>query len=207
LNRSNLSSERIALLDRLNFPWSERELSWDDYYHWLQFYQESEGHCRVPIDYINEAGIELGTWVRKQCANRDKLSNRYISLLQEIGIEWDPDEFEWQEMYRRLEQFTEREGHCHFPASYQLAYSYKLWNWVDDQRRNRIKLSIERVSQLESLGFEWDSIDLLQTVPGTELPEQTTTQQLPAMPNPPDSDEMELETGEIALIPDFLRRR
>jgi hypothetical protein len=50
--------------------------------------------------------------------------------------------------------FKAREGHCRVSQKY-LENSYKLGQWVAVQRREKQKLSTERINRLSDLGFIW----------------------------------------------------
>lgn len=121
---------------------------------------EREGHAEVPIGFETDDGHGLGQWVRTQRLNyrQGKLSGERIQRLEELGFDSDPYEAAWEEGYRQLQQFIEREGHAKVPGDFETNDGYKLHNWSENQRsanRNG-KLSDERIRRLEELGFDLD---------------------------------------------------
>merc|ERR1740139_1948648 len=56
-------------------------------------------------------------------------------------------------MFDELRKFKEREGHCKVPRNY--TDNPKLGKWVQTQREMRLKISKERASKLDSIGFTW----------------------------------------------------
>ena len=56
-------------------------------------------------------------------------------------------------MFEELRNFKERAGHCNVPQKYY--HNPKLGRWVSHQRGKRLKMSKERASKLDSIGFTW----------------------------------------------------
>jgi hypothetical protein len=83
--------------------------------------------------------------------NLDKLTQSIdVEILDCLGVSWD----RW---FGLLQRFQHQSGHC------LVNYGYKegglnLGNWVSVQRINKLKLPIDRVQRLESLGFIWDPL-------------------------------------------------
>ncbi len=72
---------------------------------------------------------------------------------------WDLAEASWENGYKRLWEFADREGHSRVPAAYRDADGIRLGQWVGVQRTNHRSghLSEERQRQLEALpGWVWD---------------------------------------------------
>jgi ribosomal protein L7Ae-like RNA K-turn-binding protein len=108
----------------------------------------------VPRDHI-ENGLKLGIWTKEQRLRSDSLPLNRFKKLDELGFNWDPLNEKWDEGYRLLLKFKEREGHCNVPASY-IEDEFKLGQWVGTQRRVKESLSKERYDLLTSAGFSWD---------------------------------------------------
>jgi len=74
-----------------------------------------------------------------------------VSIIDKLGSNWD-------EMYGKLLAFREQYGYCNVPRDFK---DKPLIYWIDEQRTNfREKtLSKTRITQLNSLGFEWDPIE------------------------------------------------
>jgi hypothetical protein len=100
----------------------------------LQQFQKREGHALVPQGF-KEDGVNLGSWVREQRANRAKMTT---------------------EPYEGLKKFAEREGHARAPQRH-VEDGLKLGQWVAVQRTSRDEMSPERKALLEALpGWSWE---------------------------------------------------
>jgi len=58
-------------------------------------------------------------------------------------------------MFEELRKFKEREGHRNVPCRF--SDNPELSRWVDKQGGQRLEMSKERVSKLDSIGFTWGS--------------------------------------------------
>jgi hypothetical protein len=154
-----MSTSRRERLDELGFGWDPpHEAGWAEGFRYLTIYKEREGHCRVPLNHM-EDGFRLRGWVNKQRQNKQNLSEARRQQLNELGFVWDLRETDWTEGLRHLTIYKEREGHCRVPQLHKEG-GYRLGQWVGVQRTNKDALSEERRQELSKLGFVWD-------VPGT----------------------------------------
>uniref|UniRef100_A0A7S4SCY3 Helicase-associated domain-containing protein n=1 Tax=Ditylum brightwellii TaxID=49249 RepID=A0A7S4SCY3_9STRA len=104
---TQLTMERIKLLDGLNFPWlrgrRQRWLEhWNRIYDELMEYKNVNGHVDVPPGHITEKGTRLGMWCRTQrrsynhlkqkknnsIKNVSSLTEDQINLLEKISFKW-----------------------------------------------------------------------------------------------------------------------
>jgi superfamily II DNA or RNA helicase len=157
LQKDTLSVERRQKLDDLDFIWDTRETAWDKGYNRLKLFKEREGHCRVPVDYKDSDGFNLGQWVINQRARKDRLSENRRNKLNHIAFVWKPFEEDWEIGFDLLQRFEKDEGHCDVPQAYKTKNGVSLGQWVSLQRLSRSKLSKDRVRRLNKLGFVWDS--------------------------------------------------
>jgi len=118
----------------------------------LRKFKDREGHCIVPRKYSDNP--VLGAWVSTQRARRLLLSKERASKLDLIGFTWyiNPDA-RWEIMFAELWKFKDRKGHCNVPQKY--SDNPVLGRWVSYQRSKRLKISKERLSKLDSIGFIW----------------------------------------------------
>jgi hypothetical protein len=144
-------------LEKLGFVWDAFETNWEEGFRHLTCYKEREGHCRVGIGH-KESGFWLGQWVSVQRRNRDALSDERRQRLDKLGLAWDVLETNWEEGFRRLTSYKEREGHCCVPQRYE-ERGFRLGLWVGVQRRNRDALSEERRQRVDKLGFVWNVLE------------------------------------------------
>ena len=150
--KDTLTPERIEKLEALGFVWDILVEQWEEGFNKLEQFKEREGHLKVPRGH-KEDNINLGLWVGRQRKIKDTLTPERIERLEALGFVWDILAEQWEESFSRLEQFKEREGHCKVPKGYK---EDGLGLWVLNQRRQREKLTPERIERLNALGFVWD---------------------------------------------------
>jgi hypothetical protein len=151
-----LSEDRILRLESIGFPWDPHAKDWEIKFAALILYREEHGDCRVPRGY--KPNPALGHWTNTQriLYAEGKLSHDRISRLEGIGFPWDPHAEDWEIKFAALILYREEHGDCRVPRGYKP--NPALGNWVGTQRGLYSKgaLSRDRVSRLESIGFEWD---------------------------------------------------
>merc|ERR1740139_1756110 len=154
--RLKMSKERASKLDSIGFTWGAMlDVRWEIMFEELRKFKDSEGHCNVPKSYSDN--LELGNWVSNHRAKRLKVSKERASKLDSIGFNWRtmPD-VRWEIMLEELRKFKDREGHCNVPYNY--SDNHELGRWVMKLRAKRLKLSKERASKLDSIGFTWGTM-------------------------------------------------
>jgi len=162
------------MLKKRSSPYLEN--TWGNHYKDLCKFQEENGHCYV---FRNGEHATLAGWVhcqRKQKKLHDdgkhsQLTPQRIELLDKIGFDWRPSEsggieklrspernLEWDQLFEQLKDYKEKNGHCSPKKKVP-----KIGNWVSSQRRLWIRnqkgeattLTEERISKLQSIGFEF----------------------------------------------------
>ena len=156
-NRNKMSVERADLLNSIGFEWGARSSTWNDMYLRLVAYQKvHNGDANVPRNYDQDA--QLGNWVHNQrkAYKNSKMPREHETLLNSIGFNWNSHSSSWNEMYQRLIAYKQgHNGDTDVPQRYD--QDPQLGEWVNNQRRHfkNKKISIERVSQLNFIGFDW----------------------------------------------------
>ena len=156
-NKYTMSPERRAQLDALGFVWDPFAAQWEEGFVALERYHQAKGNCRVHLRYRDPtSGFRLGVWVSTQRENQDTMEPERRQRLEAIGFSWDPLSAQWEEGYRALVAFHQREGHCRVPQRYCVpASGYRLGLWINGQRQNRDTMSPDRRQRLDALGFIW----------------------------------------------------
>jgi superfamily II DNA or RNA helicase len=158
VNKSELTFERKILLDGIGFIWDPLSDQWEAGFSALLKFKEREGHCLVSQGHV-ENDFKLGIWVNKQRSTfetqrsfrHDLFENQKIRL-DEIGFVWDFLIYQWESGFNALMKFEEREGHCRVPTSH-IENGYRLGQWASHQRHIKEKLSEDRLSRLNTIGF------------------------------------------------------
>lgn len=134
--------------------------SWNFWFGLLEAFAEREGHCSPPQQYRTGDGFHVGRWVSEQRMARDRMSLERTLLLEELpGWTWDPISEKWEEGFRYLNEFVNRESHAKVPDDYRTTDGYRLGNWIGKQRTRKSNLTPERIERLEALpGWSWDAL-------------------------------------------------
>jgi superfamily II DNA or RNA helicase len=154
-NKKTLSKERRQRLDALGFVWDPHDADWEVGFGYLKSYKQREGHCRVAQAYKEGDGYRLGAWADHQRQKKDSLSDERLRKLNDIGFDWDPLKTAWEEGFRRLIAYKDREGHYCVPGSYKEEDGYRLGQWVAVQRTSQNTLTPSRRQRLDEIGFNW----------------------------------------------------
>jgi hypothetical protein len=72
------------------------------------------------------------------------------------GWSWDRRADKWEDGFRHLKEFAEREGHIRVPDKYKMEDGFALSSWIYTQRLNEVNMDIARKARLEELpGWIW----------------------------------------------------
>jgi hypothetical protein len=133
----------------------------------LADYRKIHGHCNVPKNCSENS--KLAYWVGTQKTQyrfhregkRSSLTLSRIQELEGLGFEWRSHGATWEERLSELANYRRIHGHCNVPKS--ISEHATLGNWVAKQRSNyglqlegkKSNMTLPRIQELESLGFEW----------------------------------------------------
>lgn len=168
---------------------SAARVTWDTRFDELAAYKEANGHCNVPSNYAQNK--KLGSFVKKQREDYRKkkdgkkspMSDTRIQKLEGIGFQWsvskktgDQSADSWDQRLEDLRAFKEQHGHCFVPRVYP--ENQALAYWCERQRQDYrnitrgrpTKMSEERISKLEQVGFQWDGKLSAQRAHGIDNP-------------------------------------
>ena len=116
--KGKLSEEQIQKLDNLGFSWgTDRALrgtlpTWDERFDELRKYKTKHGNCSVP-----QRQGPLGQWVSKQRYRKDKLSEKRVQKLDDLGFNWGKarDTLPKNDRLEELIQCRTKHGLCNVP--------------------------------------------------------------------------------------------
>ena len=157
--RHKLSAEKRYRLSELGFIWNTLDAHWEEGLIEMSSYRNQYGDCLVPKGFITSSGFKLGAWVlglrrRKKTLDADKLSR-----LSELDFVWNLRERSWDRGYRELEIYKEEYGDCFVRTDYKTESGFNLGDWARFQRIYKDKLSNDRLSRLNEIGFVWNLLD------------------------------------------------
>lgn len=89
---SQLTSERVDLLERLGFVWEARLDAWETHYDGLASFKDRHGHVHVPV-----ADVALSQWIKRQRkqfkryenGQASSLTDDRVARLNRLGFVWD----------------------------------------------------------------------------------------------------------------------
>jgi superfamily II DNA or RNA helicase len=130
---------------------------WEGALQELREFVQNEGHARVPKDYRTESGFRLGGWVQSQRSEVERLPAELKAQLEALpGWAWNALIDRWEDGFRHLSEFVEREGHARVKQGFVAEDGYRLGSWAQNQRARRDKMPVERKARLEALpGWMW----------------------------------------------------
>jgi hypothetical protein len=140
---------------------------WDEAFDELVEYRERHGNCQVPHGYAGSQS--LARWVKRQryqyklmkLGKPGTMNEERIKRLEAIGFVWESHNSVWDERISQIRKFKEQYGKVPVPKNCKR--DRKLANWIKQQRRQYTLLcqgrpstiTLERIEQLQSLGFLW----------------------------------------------------
>jgi hypothetical protein len=156
--QEKLREDRKKRLNELNFVWNVKTIfdsQWKEHFLELKSFYKKHGHCRVPGKHTKLVG-----WMERQ---RSAKANKQLpaereKMLEEIGFIWDFKPIKkkiWEEKYRLLVEYYQKNGHSFVPVNYPENKS--LGTWVATQRllEAKGKLGQSKKNKLNALKFVW----------------------------------------------------
>ncbi|WP_333821450.1 helicase associated domain-containing protein [Ohtaekwangia sp.] len=155
--RGELSADKVSRLEEIGFLWKEdiaklREENWEKKYSELIAYKREHGHIdRIKVRKDN---YSLGLWIESQIVHQKNIPSHRKKKLDAIGFAWSKGNFaeeRWEEMYKRLQAYARKHGHCRVKRHQDFTLSV----WVQRNKRDRSSIGREKRKKLEALGVKW----------------------------------------------------
>ena len=131
---------------------------WEDMCDSLIQCEDRESHCRAPSLH-KENGKNLGMWLdrQRQSKKAGTLDDYCVDRLEEVGMTWNVNIDQWEDMHDLLIQHGDRESHCRVPTRHE-ENGKNLGIWLCNQRQSKKagKLDDCRVDRLEEVGMTWN---------------------------------------------------
>ena len=133
--KSDLTEERVRLLNELGFVWSRRTNTWNENFQRLVSFRRNNGHCHIPDDSKDPELVTLHKWVADQRLQYKR------QMAGEGGCSDDPNILERKD-------YEEKANGCDRQNTTKRKSKRKL-----------PKLSQGKIDLLQSIDFEFDSRD------------------------------------------------
>ncbi|MDE7212941.1 MAG: Helicase associated domain protein [Lachnospiraceae bacterium] len=132
----SLSKEQTARLEEIGMRWQgAQETAWEQNFSEAEKYFREHGDLSIPKRYVAGSGRRLGAWLQRQraCRRSGRLSVGQVTMLDRIGMVWEPDE-PWKVGLRHAEDYFRENGHLKVPYGYVCGDGYRLGKWISNQR-------------------------------------------------------------------------
>ncbi|MBE5898681.1 MAG: hypothetical protein E7279_03680 [Lachnospiraceae bacterium] len=163
-----MSPDRIKKLDAIHMVWTAvLKNKWYRNYELAKAFYEEHGNLIIPYNYVthvidshnNKVTVKLGIWISSQRDSyaKGKLSEEKKDMLSRIGMSWDRFDEKWEMGFHCAKKYYEENGDINFVPKELEVDGFNLNKWLHTQRdrNNKGKLSEERKSRLDALGFKW----------------------------------------------------
>ena len=116
---------RAANMANLKKGRKKRNIGWEERRNELILYKEKNGNYNVP--QRRKSG--LGVWVhrQRQSHRKGKLSQKHTTQLEDIGFSWNKTTKEWENRFKDLDAYKQKNGNCSVPQS-----QVKLRSWMSN---------------------------------------------------------------------------
>eukprot|EP00804_Cyclotella_cryptica_P031119 CCRYP_011732-RA/>CCRYP_011732-RA protein AED:0.03 eAED:0.03 QI:459/1/1/1/0.66/0.5/4/77/1122 len=160
-SKSELTEDRVRLLNDLGFVWSRRSNTWNENFQRLKRWSEEHGSCHIPDGIDDPELVALSKWVadqrvhykrhiaedemnggdisdeittkKKSKKKVPKLCPEKINALKGIGFEFDARDAKWLQKLDVLLHYKKKHGDFFVPSNYP--DDPTLSNWVASQRQ------------------------------------------------------------------------
>lgn len=174
--------KHFELLEELKIDWNPKETEWLKKYNLLLVYKNEFGNIDVNYNYeveVDKEVIPLGVFLANQRAlyrkyllkdKKDEDLERHFQMLEELGIDWNPQENDWKKKFAACKDYYEKNGNLNIGEDFIYNYDGEDVNigvFLTNQRAiyrkfqaNKLKREdydnlLEHFKLLESIGVVW----------------------------------------------------
>ena len=106
-------------------------------YRYAKAYFEEHGDLYVPHSYVCSDGFKLGAWITgvRDRIKRSKSLRKYIPMLDEIGMIWDVQQYNWMQNYNTCKAYYIEHGDLELPETLLGVNGQVLKNWLKKCRK------------------------------------------------------------------------
>ncbi|OSQ48552.1 DEAD/DEAH box helicase [Marivita geojedonensis] len=156
--KGRLTAEKKRKLEKLpGWVWNTRRSKWQESFELTREYV-AQGNSVYGIKGSHPfKGLDVNKWIQKQRANRNKLDDQQIQLLESLnGWAWNSRDAAWERGYAELLAYINEVGNGSPKQKYISATGFRLGSWVNNQRSKKNSLTNDRKNRLEALvGWRW----------------------------------------------------
>ncbi|MDD4495670.1 MAG: Helicase associated domain protein, partial [Eubacteriales bacterium] len=129
------SEEQIARLDKIGMIWKPRiDHKWQTSFESAAKYAANKGNLNVPVNYIDDNGINLGAWIQRQRAvyKQGKISEARKKKLESIGMVWDTEP--WLMRFETVKKYYFENHTMDIPQALVIN-GFWVGKWIVTQKR------------------------------------------------------------------------
>ena len=160
-SNDKLSRDQIDLLNEIGMSWHRDKSRWETAYSYAVEYHSAFGNINATADYTTPDEFALGAWVANQRRKYKcgKLTDKQITRLEKLGIEWEPSEAMWITAYEHAMDYYREHGNLLVNNQFVSDDGFKLGSWISNQKTKyrKGKLEKEQIRLLEKIGMIWNS--------------------------------------------------
>lgn len=150
---NTLTDEQIKKLDSIGMDWMDRvDRIWENGFIEAKNYSEEYGNLSVPKNYRSNTDFPLGIWIQRQRSlyKNNKISEDRIKRLTDIGMNWNPDN--WESRFNLVRQYYEEHGNINISQK-EIIQGVWLGKWIVSQKKamQEGKLTHEQTEMLKTL--------------------------------------------------------
>ena len=157
-----LSQKRISMYNKLKgWSFDPHEDTWNKGLKYLVEYYKLNGNTDVPSTYRYD-DYKFGSWVNtlRLSYKKNFLSEDKIQKLKSLNFRFEVLNADWNNAFFLLKDFYKSEGHTNVTIKHKVD-GFLLGSWVSNIRTQyrKNKLSEDRIKILESINFDFDTIE------------------------------------------------